>query len=197
MRRVGVCVCVCVCGCGCGWGCGVVKKRFTCRSCSCHRESQFLKLEIPLSWVRTSQFEASRLVKLESRWRLLVTISPKYATKLGHLHVWTDLRTVANIMEYVANESVNQISLNEKGRPKCYAKSPTAQDTFWPIPGLVHMESSSKVFTCMCPCPHKRMCHVFVSVCRSLGYQGNQWTLPFHCACLGSLECPLWLLSWN
>ena len=28
-------------------------------------------------------------------------------------------------------------SMNKKGRPRCYAKSPTAQDVFWPIPGLI------------------------------------------------------------
>ena len=32
-------------------------------------------------------------------------------------------------------QSTNHISL--KNRPRCHTKSPTAQDAFWPIPGLI------------------------------------------------------------
>ena len=31
---------------------------------------------------------------------------------------------------------MNHISL-KKGKPRCYAKSPTVQDTFWQIPGII------------------------------------------------------------
>ena len=34
-------------------------------------------------------------------------------------------------------QSMNHISLNRKGRHRCCTKSPTAQDMFWSIPGLI------------------------------------------------------------
>ena len=36
-----------------------------------------------------------------------------------------------------STQSVNHISLNRKGRHWCCTKSPTAQDMFWSIPGLI------------------------------------------------------------
>ena len=41
--------------------------------------------------------------------------------------------SVVNIHE----QSMNHISLNTKGRPRCYVKSPTVQDAFWPIPDVI------------------------------------------------------------
>ena len=41
------------------------------------------------------------------------------------------------MLSIVHEQSVNHISLNKKGRPRCYAKSPTAQDAIWPILGLI------------------------------------------------------------
>ena len=37
----------------------------------------------------------------------------------------------------VHEQSMNHISLNKKDWLTCYAKSPTAQDAFEPIPGLI------------------------------------------------------------
>ena len=39
------------------------------------------------------------------------------------------------LYSFMYEQSMNQISL--KNRFGCYAKSPTGQDTFWPIPGLI------------------------------------------------------------
>ena len=46
------------------------------------------------------------------------------------------LQTVI-LLEYteIHEQSVNHITL-KKGRPRCYAKSLTVQDTFWSIPDL-------------------------------------------------------------
>ena len=41
------------------------------------------------------------------------------------------------VHEYMDEQTVNYISLNKEGRRSCYVKSPTAQDAFWPIPGLI------------------------------------------------------------
>ena len=41
------------------------------------------------------------------------------------------------VHEYMDEQTVNYISLNKEGRHSCYVKSPTAQDAFWPIPGLI------------------------------------------------------------
>ena len=40
------------------------------------------------------------------------------------------------VMSCIHDQSTNQIS--QKNRPRCYSKSPTAQDAFRPIPGLIH-----------------------------------------------------------
>ena len=40
-------------------------------------------------------------------------------------------------MHSMYEQAMNYISLKEKSRLKCYAKSPTVQDMFWAIPGLI------------------------------------------------------------
>ena len=59
------------------------------------------------------------------------------------LHPWTTLLLIGNCQTWQANMCPaslipikNNISLNKKGRPGCYAKSPTAQEAFWPMPAL-------------------------------------------------------------
>ena len=38
-------------------------------------------------------------------------------------------------------EHEKSINHNKKGKPRCYVKSSTAQDVFWPIPGLISYAS--------------------------------------------------------
>ena len=58
------------------------------------------------------------------------------STKVAHiLHTLLPAATVAFSMY---EQSMIHIFINKrKGRPKCFAKSPTAQDAFWLIPGLI------------------------------------------------------------
>ena len=43
-------------------------------------------------------------------------------------------------------QSMNHISLKKKkNRPRCYAKSSTVQDTFWPIPGWGDREMGTAI----------------------------------------------------
>ena len=43
---------------------------------------------------------------------------------------------------------------SKKKRPRCYAKSPTVQDVFWPIPSRPHVGSvcHQGMFVCVCVC---------------------------------------------
>ena len=51
--------------------------------------------------------------------------------------------------KYMYEQSINRISLKKK-RPRCYVKSPTAQDTFQPIPGLISCGDQEMVTAISC-----------------------------------------------
>ena len=49
----------------------------------------------------------------------------------------SQLKSNLSLPFYTHEQSMNHISLNNKGRPRFYTKSPTGQDIFWTIPGLI------------------------------------------------------------
>ena len=67
---------------------------------------------------------------------------------ISHAHRYTYITPHINRQDTPTNsikdgwhtheQSMNHISLNKKGKPRWYAKSPTVQNVFQPIPGLIN-----------------------------------------------------------
>ena len=53
-------------------------------------------------------------------------------------------------------QSMNHISL-KKYRPRCYVKSPTAQEAFWPIPGLISCIGMTGRLGLLCITIHRQL----------------------------------------
>ena len=115
--------------------CLVIRTHWSSQTSSSHKVQNGLSSHIQASPSHLLM-SASLFVLSQQSWylnKLMITLSWRVA--LFHWLVLLDSNLLCMLCQHMHEQSTNHISL--KNRPRCYTKSPTVQDAFRPIPGLI------------------------------------------------------------
>ena len=98
-------------------------------------------------------------------WQQSQDFTPKQPTSFEHNIFVKTLKSTRCVCIYVKCSIVGDyLSRHFKKRPRCYAKSPTVQDTFQPIPGLISYAGVTRDGNCYFMHKCSQVAYVYVRI---------------------------------